>query len=112
MTSVKVISAGWPSRGLGKVGDVVDDGQRAEQSGLRHELAHPRAAVLVVALEVVAVEEGERLAVGVEDLEDADIRLVDGDVVAFFEGESVELVGGVEDSVLKDVIQFEVGADL
>ncbi len=98
--------------GFGKVGDVVDDGQGAEQLRLRNEFAHPGSAVLVVALEVVAVEEGERLAVGVKDFEDADIRLVDGDVVAFFEGESVELVGGVEDSVLEDVVQFEVGADL
>ncbi len=112
MTSSKVISAGWPAARLGEVGDVVDDGQRAEQLGLVDEVAHPGAAVLVVALEVVAVEERERLAVGVEDLEDADVGVVDGEVVALFEGDAVELVGGVEDAVLQDVVELEVGLDL
>src|ERR1700734_1605162 len=44
---------GWDVR------DVVDDGERAEQAGLAYERGHPGAAVLVVALEGVEVEEGE-----------------------------------------------------
>jgi len=100
---------GLARRGLGEVGDVVDDRQRAQQFRLADEVAHPRAAVLVVALEVVAVPERQRLAVGIEDLEDAYVGVVDGDVLALFEGDAVELVGGVEHAVLEDVEDLEVG---
>jgi hypothetical protein len=70
-----------PRRGLGEVGHVVDHGQRAQQLRLADEAVHPRSAVLVVALEVVAVPQRQRLAIGVEDLKHAHVRLVDRNVV-------------------------------
>ena len=109
---VEADQRGLAGGGLRQIGDVVDDGQCAEQLRLIDEVAHPGAAVLVVALEVVAVEERERLAVGVEDFEDAHVGLIDRHVVALLESDAVELVGGVEDAVLQDVVEFEVWLDL
>ena len=48
---------------------------------------------------VVGEEDRERLAVLVENLEDADVGLIDRQVVAFLEGDAVELGRGVEDAV-------------
>ena len=112
VTSSKLMQRRLARRGLLEVGHVVDHRQRAQQLGLVHQNVHPRAAVLVVALEVVAIEQRQRLAVGVEDLEDAHVRLIDGKVVALLEGEAVELVRGVEDAVLEHVVQLEVRLDL
>ncbi len=75
------------------------------------EHIHPRAAVFIVALEVIAVPERQRLPVAVEDLEDSHIGVVDGNIVAFLEREAVELVCGVEDAILQHAIQFEVRLD-
>ena len=112
VTSSKLSSAGWPAAGLREIGNVVDDRQRAEQLGLLDKVVHPGAAVLVVALEVVAIPERQRLAVGVEDFEDPHVGLVDGNILALLERDAVELVGGVEDAVLQHVVEFEVGLDL
>ena len=112
VTSRKAEQRRLAGRGLGEVGDVVDDRQRAQQLGLVDEVAHPGAAVLVVALEVVAVEKRQRLAVGVEHFEHAHVRVVDRNVLALLEGDAVELVGGVEHAVLQHVVQLEVGLDL
>ena len=48
---------GLAGGGLGEVGDVVDDGELVEERGLIDEVAHPGAALFVVALEVVEVDE-------------------------------------------------------
>ena len=77
----KADERGLAGRGLAEVGDVEDDRQRAEQLGLADKVVHPRAAVLVVALEVVAIPERQRLAVGVEDFEHPHVRVIDGNVV-------------------------------
>ena len=92
VTSSKLSSAGSPGGGLGEVGHVVNHRQRAQQLGLADQVVHPRAAVLVVALEVVAVPQRQRLAVRVEHLEHAHVRLVHGNVVALLEGDAVKLV--------------------
>ncbi len=76
------------------------------------QAVHPRATVLVVALEVIAVPERERSAVGIGHFEHAHVRVVDGNVFALFEGDSVKLRGRVENAVLQDVIQLEVWLDL
>ena len=52
------------------------------------------------------------LAVGVEHLEDAHVRLVNGEIVPLFEGESIELIGRVEDAVLEHIVELEIGLHL
>ena len=72
------------------------------------KLRHPGATVFVIAFEVIAEEKGKVPAIGVEDLEDPYIRLINGDVVPLFERESIKLVGGVENTVLQHVIEFKI----
>src|SRR5260370_5754362 len=96
---------GW----LGQVGDVVHHRGVSQEPRLADEFRHPGSAILVVALEVIAVEKCEVLAVGVEDFEDPYIGLVNGNVVALFESNSVELIGRVVDAVLQHVVDFEIG---
>ena len=103
---------GLARRRLGEVADVDDDRLGAHQLRLLDEVVHPGAALLVVALEVVDVEQGEGAAVGVEDLEDAHVGVVDRKVLALLEGNAVELGGGVEDAVFEHVVHLEVGLDL
>ena len=97
---------------LGEIGDVVHDRFPARQRRLVDELIHPCPTLLVVALEVVGIKQRQRLAVGIEDLEGADIRIVNRDVVPLLESQSVQLVGGEEDAVLQNVIELEVRHDL
>ena len=78
------------------------------QPRLRDVAVHPRAALLVVAREVVGDEQRERLAVGIDDLEHAHVRLVHRQILALLEGEAVELVRGVEHAVLHHAVELEV----
>src|SRR6202521_3926794 len=91
--------------GLGQVGNVVHDRRGSKKPRLADEFGHPGSAVLVVALEIIAVEKGEVLAVRVEDFKDAYIGVVNGDVVPFLEGDSVEPIGRVEHPVLEHVVE-------
>src|SRR5208283_3515452 len=84
---------GLAGAGLGEIGDVEYHRYQAEQFRLAHKNVHPRAAVFVVALEVVAIPESERFAVGIENLEHANVRMVDGNVGTLFESDAVELIG-------------------
>ena len=94
---------------LGEVGDVIDDRKRAQQFGLADKVAHPRSAVFVVAFEVVAVPQRQRLAVGVDHFIHLHVGVVDGDVGASLHGDSIKHVRGVKHAVLKHVVDFEVG---
>ena len=73
---------------------------------------HPGAAAFGGARVIVDEENGERLAVLVEDVEDAHVGLIDRQVFAFLEGDAVELGRGEEDAVDQDVVELEVGLDL
>ena len=99
-------------RGLGEVGNVVHHRLVARQRGLIDELIHPGAALLVVPLEVVGVEERQRLTIHIEYLEGPHVGIVDRNVVSLLERQPVQLVGGEKHSVLQHVVQFEVGHDL
>src|SRR2546429_3636186 len=103
---------GFAGGGLGQVGNVVHDRGRSKKSRLANEFGHPGSAVLVVTLEVIAVEECEVLAVGVEDFEDPYIGVVNGNVVPFLEGDSVELICGVEHPILEHAVELEIGLHL
>ena len=109
---VEADERGLAGRRLGEVGDVVDDRLGAEELRLLDEIAHPGAALLVVALEVVEIGEAQLRAVLVEHFKDAHIGLIDRNVVAFLEGHAVELVRGVEHAVLEHIVEFEIGFDL
>src|SRR6202140_1990013 len=103
---------GFAGGRLRQVGNVVHDRGGSKTPRLADEFGHPGSAVLVVALEVIAIEKGEVLAVGAEGFEGPDIGLINGDVVPFLEGDSVKLICRVEHPVLKNVVEFEIGLHL
>src|SRR6202521_208933 len=103
---------GFAGGGLGQVGNVVYDRRGSKKPRLANEFGHPGSAILVIALEIIAVEKGEVLAIGVEDFEDPYIGVVNGNVVPFLEGDAVELICRVEHSVLEHVVEFEIGLHL
>src|SRR6516164_1493481 len=90
--------------GRWKIGNVTDNRQRTQQPRLFDKAIHPGTALLVVALEVVAVKERQRAAVRVKDLEYAYARRIHRKIFAFFEGQSIKLVRCVENTVLKHII--------
>jgi hypothetical protein len=73
------------------------------------EGVHPRTAPLGRPGVPVGEEEADPAVLVVEDLVDLHVRVVRGQVVAAFEAQPVELVRGVEDAVLDDVLQPEPG---
>ena len=95
----------------GVVADIEHDRARAGEAILFDERVHPGAAALARALVVVGIEQGQLLAVGIEHVEHAHVGLVDRQVVAFLEGQAVELVGGEEDAVVEHAVEFEVRLD-
>src|SRR6202453_3602611 len=99
------LAFGW----LRQIGDIVDDRGGSEQRRLADEFRHPGSAILIVALEIVAVEKSQVLTIGVENLKHPHIGLVDGKVMPLFEGDAIELIGGVKDAVLQYTVEFEVG---
>ncbi len=99
-------------RRLLEVRHVVDHRQRAQQLRLPHKVAHPRAAVLVVALEVVAIPQRQRLAVRIEHFEHAHIRLIHRNVLPLLERNPVKLVRRVEHAILQHIPDLEVGLHL
>ena len=68
--------------------------------------------MLVVPLEIIAIEQRQRTTVGVEHLEDAHARVIGRKVLALLEGDPIQLVGGVKDAVLQHIVQFEIRLDL
>ncbi len=95
-------------RRLLEVRHVENHRPRAQQLRLRHKAVHPRAARFVVTLEVVAIPQCQRLAVRLEHLEHAHVRVVHRDVLALLEGDPVQLVRRIEDAVLQHVPYLEV----
>ena len=108
---VKADQRRFAGRRLRQVRDVVDDRQGAQQRRLIDELRHPSTAVLVVALEIIAIEQRQRLAIRVGDFENPHIGFVHGNVLAFLEGDAVQLIGRKEHARLEYGIEFEVGLD-
>ena len=95
-----------------EVADVVDDRLRTEERALLDEVRHPRPTRLRWATEVVRIEEGHGGIILVEDLVDLYAISIDRDIRAGLEGQTVELVGCVEDPVLQHAIQHEIGLEV
>ena len=98
--------------GLRQVGDVVDDGEIAQEFRRTDEQGHPCTAILVVALEIIAIKQRQGFAVDVGDFEDAHVGLIYRDVLALFEADSIQLSRRMEHAVLEHVVQLEVRLDL
>ena len=89
-----------------------DDRSVAQQLGLVHERRHPRPAALGGAGEPVAHDQAEPAAVGVQHLEDADVRMVGGQVRALGERQAVQPGGGGEHPAHEHALQLQVRAQV
>ena len=93
--------------------DVVDDHRsRGEQLRLADVVAHPGAALLVVARKIVREEQRQRFTVGVVNLEHANVIAIGLEVLAFLERQAVQLVRRIEDAVLQHAVELEVRFDV
>ena len=73
-----------------------------------NETVLPRSTVLVRTLEVVGIKEGQRFSVGVKDFKHAYVRLIDRQVLSFFESDAVQLVRSKEDAVVQHMLELEI----
>ncbi len=99
----------------GRLGNVEVVGHHrvgAQQLRLRHISVHPGAALLVAAGVHVGDEDGQLLAVGVEHVEHAHVRVVHGQVLALLERQAVQLSGRVEHALGHHIVEFEVRLEL
>src|SRR5579863_6294893 len=99
-------------RWLGEIFYVVDDRPGAKEAALANEAARPSASALVGPGEKVGIEQGQRRTVGVKDLKHAHIGLVNRNVFALFEGQTVELIRRIENAILEHAIELEERAYL
>ena len=97
---------------LGAVAYIIYNRQLAAIVALLGKLAHPGSAALRRTAVEVAVEEGQRLAILVDDLEHLHVGMIHGDVFPLFEREAVDAVGCIEHTVLLHAVGVEVGLHL
>src|SRR5207245_11236258 len=105
---IKAEESGLALHGLGKIKNVIDHRLDAKQFGWIDKLVHPGAAIFIIALEIIAIPKRQRFAVGIEDFEDAHIRVVHRKVVGCLEAEPVKLAGGGARASREHVVEFEI----
>ncbi|OEZ67299.1 hypothetical protein JAB2_24200 [Janthinobacterium sp. HH100] len=64
--------------------------------------------MLVAARIEVGDEQGQRLAVGIQNVVDAHVRVVYRQVLPFLEADAVQLIGGKEDAIVQHAVEFQV----
>lgn len=106
---VEADQGGLAGGGLGEVADIVDHRPCAEELGLADIVAHPGAARLVVPLPQIEIHQAQLRAVVIEHLEHHHIGVIDGNVGAALEGDAVEPGGGIEHTILQNLVDLEIG---
>ena len=76
--------------------------------GLLLEGIHPRSSALGGSTVVVAIEQGQGLAVLVDNLEHAHVRMIGRNVGALLEGESVDQIGCIEHTIDQHAVDIEI----
>ncbi len=99
-------------RRLRNVEVIRDNRLRPEQIVLRDISIHPRASALGRPRVVVADENRQRFSIAIVNFEDADVRLIDRQIVAFLEREAVKLLRSEKDAVNDDVVQLVIRTHL
>ena len=107
-----VVQAQKRRRALGEVQHVHNDGKHlAVKPLLVAEGAHPGAAAFRGPVEVVAHEKPDKLAAAVRNLENAHIRMINGNAARFLEAQPEQPVRGIENR-RDHVVQLEIGHQL
>ena len=76
------------------------------------ETVHPGSSALRGTAVVIAAEQGQRPAILVDDLEGLHIRMIEGNILTLLERQTIDTVGGIEDSIDKHAVDIEVGFHL
>ena len=76
--------------------------------GLLLEGIHPRSSALGGSTVVVAIEQSQGLAVLVDNLEHAHVRMIGRNVGALLEGESVHQIGCIEHTIDQHAVDIEI----
>ena len=95
-------------RSFGIVAHVEDDRQLLVAAALFGEAVHPCPTPLGRPAEIVAAEQGFRLAILVKHLEGLHVGMVKRDVLALFEGQSIHAVGGIEHTIDEHAVHIEI----
>ena len=97
---------------LGVVAYIKDNRYLVALTALLLETVHPGSSALRRTAVVVATEQGQRLTILVDDFEGLHIRMIEGNVLALLERQTIDTVGGIEDSIDKHAVDIEVGFHL
>ena len=97
---------------LGVVAYIIDNRQLSPLVALLGKGTHPCTATLGRATEVVAVEEGDRLAVLVAYLEHLHVWVIGRNVLALLEVQAVYAMSSIEHTVHLHAVNVEVWLDL
>ena len=97
---------------LCKIADIVDNRLGTQQFRLPYHIFHPGAAVLIVAFEIITVEQANSGTIFIEQFKYAHVFLINRNVLALFKGNTIQLRSGIENTVLQNAVQYEVWFDL
>ena len=78
-------------------------------SALFLETVHPGTSTLGWAPEIVAIEESSGFPVLVYDLKSLHVRMVEGNIGALLECQTISAVGGIENTIDEYAVNIEVG---
>ena len=109
-TSSRLSRAGSPAAGRGRLSTLTTTGTEFEQERLVDEIAHPGAAALALAGEIVAQEQPDGAAVGVPHLPDPDIRVIADQVGPADQFDAIEPGRRIEDAIAQHPLEVEIGA--
>ncbi len=96
---------------LGVVAYIIDNRQLSPLVALLGKGTHPCTATLGRATEVVAIEEGDRLAVLVAYLEYLHVRVIGRNILALLEVQAIYAMSSIEYAIYLNAIDIEVRLD-
>ncbi len=103
---------GLARRGHCKVGNIEGNGARAFQLCLVHQRIVPGTARLVVAAEEVKIHQPHMAAIGIAHFVHLHILVPGGKVGALVEGDAIQAVGGIKNTIIQHAVQLEIRLEL
>ena len=93
------------------VHDVDDHGQLMEQTRLRDQGVHPSSTSLGIPLEVVGIEQSDRLAILADHVEHPNRRMPHGQIRPLLEIDPIEFVVRIKHAVFQHALEFKIRLD-
>ena len=99
----RMVKADQRWRALNRLGNVhhIDDHRLLmQQLGLLDKAIHPSATAFVRSLEVIGIEQANLLAVRTDHIENANIGVIDWQVLSLFEANTKQAIHRIENAIL------------